>query len=431
MASQLGIQKRKQGYFPILEKFRVDIPLATKKHYPNVDFVVEGELPDKIKEHLPIFGFRIGLRPEFYALNSGGRGILLSDGNTHLRFKGNDLDGSITMKVAQSPKTHINDIRTVAEKVAMMHFPLDMLNIGDRYELPSFSDKPFSFFQDEAVTNEHMVSDILGYGFEQKGFNRPYKFKAKITYPDIEWRFKPCSTLVFELPSPESDLRFEELYRLAFLHLKFASPKQLRDINDDFVELGRKLTTWHGFVSKLMADNLMVPTSSSHQHQNYVLCHVTDTEVGASRVDHTSTIFDRYKSPDYAKRMESDQLFFSNLQLFLIHALYLADQGYVIDKKRYTGYFDRAYKWHEGFQPDEVPPTIPFFKQMDQAFKQGYDNKDPIPIPEQDLVDIVNRIAAVEMDIEHQRKVTMYQRDIMRKSSQQQVTRRIPGRRNR
>jgi len=274
------------------------------------------------------------------------------------------------------------------------------------YAVPPYSnsDKPFSFLTPEAVERERNASNLIGSSFEDKGFFRPYSVEGTITYPTIMWGEEPCSTLVLSLPSIESDLRFGEVYRRAFLRLKFASPKQLKDIEDDLGDFLLKLTTWHGFVTKAMEENHLAPTEPSHQNQNYVICHVSDTEIGASRVDHTSTRVNQDQARAYAGMMKAEIPFFSELHISLLHALVLAEQKYDLGEDRYTGYWDRACKWHEPIDLSEVPKMGDYFKELKTAFEKGYQGE-PIPIPEQVLVNIMGALSQIEIDEEKQRRV--------------------------
>jgi hypothetical protein len=405
--SYLNIPEGNKGYASILRAFRTEIPLATKEDYPGIKCVVNGNLPEEIEVHLPIFGSSdsgAGL----YALNSGGRGVILSDGKVHIRFKGNDIDGSLTRRVAQSGKNHIPDIGFAAKKIAGLEFYTTCLSGDNIYILPTYSGKPFSFFTPEAVEREKNACNLIGSAFEKQGFFKPYSFEGSITYPNVQWNNEPCSTLAFSLPSIESDLRFEEIFRLGFLHLKFASPEELKDIKDDLGDFFRELTSWHGFVTQTMEANHLVPTLDSHQHQNYVLCHISDTELGASRVDHTSTRVNQNQSKEYAGMMREELLFFANLHLTLLHALELADQKYHLDENRYTGYFDRAYKWHGQLNFLSIPGVSDYIRELTTAFKEGFQGN-PTPVPEQKLIDIVTDLGQIKMDEERQRRVTQFQ----------------------
>lgn len=414
----LTIPKREGGYYSVLEAFRTGIPLATKEHYEDLDFIVNGELPEELKQHLPIFGLTNALASSSdpYALNSGGRGVLLSDGNTHIRFKGCDIDGSITRRVARSPNNHITDITRTAESLGRMSFDTRPLHYGGTFNLPTHVDKPFSFFLEESVTRERDASEALADFFASKGFLKPYSFEASITYPGIQWQGQPCSTLVFGLPSPESDLRFEEIFRLGFLHLKFASPQELRDLEEDLGDFLLKLTSWHGFVTAAMEEKRLAPVHNSHQHQNYVLCHVTGTEIGASRVDHTSTNIDEESSKAYTEMMRQQGLFFSGLHTTLLHALELAKQEHLLDQDRFTSCFDRAYKWKpwEPWDPRQIEGMAAYIDSSVQAFERGYQEKDPIPIPQSELINIVQRIASIRIDRERQRIVDESREALMR-----------------
>ncbi|MEE9525032.1 MAG: hypothetical protein V3V78_00305 [Candidatus Woesearchaeota archaeon] len=408
----LSIVPGDTGYFKVLQAFRTDVPFSTKEHYPFLKTVVEGNIPEEVKKHLPIFGanpMRSRTFPTYTTLNSGGRGLLLSDGKTHLRFKGNDVDGSITQTVGYSPKNHIPDIERAAEFFYGDYFDTDALDEGVIYNLPNYGSKPFSFFTPESIDKEMFACEALANGFTDKGFKAPYSYAGSVTYPTIQWQGKSCGTLVFELPSIESDFRYEEFYRHAFMRLKFAKPKELEAIKEDFCDFGLKLTTWFGFVARLMEENKLVPTSESEQHQNYVLAHVSDTEIGASRVDHTSTVENPDEIEDYIAHRKSGRAFFASQALDFLHALELIKQGYKFDKDRYTGYFDRAVKWHQGYDINKFPKIVKYWNKIDKAFNRGYQNKDPVPISQDTLIDLVDKIGKVKVDEEWQQRVTMNQ----------------------
>ena len=406
MGEFLQVPQGSSGYLPILRGFRTKIPLATKDYYSKVKCEVRGNVPSEVVEHLPIFGAAPYLpAPKYHALNSGGRGILLSDGKTHLRFKGCDVDSTITQLVANAKNNHISDIRLASERLGLPWFDTTPLLVNETYALPNHEDKPFSFFTQESVEKEKYASDIIGNAFEKKGFKRPYTFEGSITYPQIKWQGKPCSTLVFSLPSVESDLRFGEIYRLFHLQLKFASPEELADISNDLGDFCEKLTTWHGFVTGIMHRNSLVPHETSHQHQNYVLSHVSDTEIGLSRVDHTSTIVNKNESSKYFVKMKHDLLCFNNLEEILLQALQLAKDGHKVNEIRHTGYFDAAYKWQERIYPKEIRGHEEFLEKSHAAFERGLKGKNPEPIPQKELIDLVQRVSKIRRDEEKQNKI--------------------------
>jgi hypothetical protein len=379
------------GYSSVLQRFRIDVPL---KQYANLDYRLEGDLPEGVATLLPVFGTESS---DILALNSGGRGILLSDGNKHFRLKGADIDGSITHLVAASDKNKIADVRLASEKVRQIEITEETIN---ECSLPmyQFSGKPVFLLTPGSIEREKHACAALAASYEEKGFKAPYSFRAAILYPTIQWKDKECGTLAFELPSIESDLRFQELYHFAFEHLKFASPEELEALNADLSEFTRKLTTWHGFITESMAKNKLLPTKESHQNQNYVICHVNDTEIGAARVDHTSTEIDPRFSSIYAGSMEQNVTFFAELTVNLLFALELAKKEFPLDKNRFMGYFDNAVKWYAPMDYSTIPGMKSCFESLVRAFYQGI--KDPEPIPEKELLNLVDRIAEVEIDTE-------------------------------
>ncbi|MBD3252214.1 hypothetical protein GF386_00595 [Candidatus Pacearchaeota archaeon] len=78
MASYFQIPDRKSGYSSFLREFRAEIPLAIGKY--DLEVRVSGNLPREIRGSLPIFGGNPAFPCDYHALNSGGRGILLSNG---------------------------------------------------------------------------------------------------------------------------------------------------------------------------------------------------------------------------------------------------------------------------------------------------------------------------------------------------------------
>ncbi len=397
-------QGEESGLRSILESFRTEVPLSTRKEYPNLRFEVEGSLPDQIMEHLPILGSK-NTTSGFYALNSGGRGILLSDGKTHLRFKGCDLDGSITSLVGSSKKNMIADTMNSARIAKTLNFDTSILRFGGVYRIPYYnSEKPFSFLTREAVENEKYATQAINESFKSKGFNSPYTFQASITYPNIIWRGEPCATIVFSLPTLESDLRFDEFFMLAKNHLKYSSIEQAKEIKEDLGNFLKKITSWHGFLTNVMAENHLSPDITSHQYQNHVLSHIKGSDLGVSRVDHTSTVCDKEKAVLYKGAMEKDVYFFTGLQTVLIHAIDLHKQGYKFDTERYMSYFDRAYKWYEPLNLSDIPGMTPYFTETDKAFKQGL-KKDPIPIPEKELIKMINLLSEIKIDEERENAI--------------------------
>ncbi|MCK4589394.1 MAG: hypothetical protein KAT77_03060 [Nanoarchaeota archaeon] len=395
-------EKQGKGYLDILKAFRTPIPLGTQKHHANIEFQVDGEIPQEIHDELPIFGLPFAAGEVKYSLNSGGRGILLSDGKRHVRFKGSDLDGSITARVAKSKNNHIHDVKEVYESREGLGA---VVRPNGVYELFSHEGKPFSFFLQNSVDNEKRASEVIAKGFEKAGFFAPYRQIASITYPNIQWQGQETSTLVFELPSLESDLRYQEFDRHAFLHLKFASPEQLKELEEEFCSFLEKLTTWYAFANRIMVDNRLVPTEASHHDQNYVICHVADGMIGAARVDHTSTKkTDKHQIKKYKKHIQKDIWFFATIGGILKQGIDLADQGFRFDSNFYTGYFDQAYKWKQPWTIGDFPKQDSYNQEMQKFFNRGW-NKEPIPIPEQDLVSLVNKISAVEQDLELQARV--------------------------
>ncbi|MBD3252215.1 hypothetical protein GF386_00600 [Candidatus Pacearchaeota archaeon] len=207
-------------------------------------------------------------------------------------------------------------------------------------------------------------------------------------------------------------MRFGELYRFCFEHLKFASPEELSEINKDFGEFLGKLTKWYGFIARIMEDNNLVPTPDSHQHQNYVLCHISENEIGASRVDHTSTVVDQARCSSYAEFLRQSYTFFGFLNIVLLQALDIANQNAPLNEERFVGYFDRAYKWDESVDGPvnhlDIPGADSYFKLLKASFEQGY-HKEPVPISQEELIALRDRILDVEIDEERLREIRDYQ----------------------
>lgn len=392
------------GYFEVLRAFRTEVPIATKAHYPDVEVSIEGDIPAEIAGVLPVFGLQGFLGKDEYALNSGGRGMLLSNGQRHIRLKGNDLTGDITKLVAASPKNHITDIKGAQIRISDMNIEISALDTGDVHHLPSYLNKPFSFFTRASVEREKHACDVFTSAFQDKGFFSPYAYIGSIFYPTIQWRGEECGSLVFELPTTESDLRFQEIDRMTFLHLKYASAEELREISEDLADFLYKITTWHGYCSAIMAENDLAPELNSHQHQNYVICHVNDREIGASRVDHTSTRVDKVAAAEYAEIMRSESPFLGGIQFSVLFAIELARQGFQINSDTHTGYFDYAYKFPGILPVGSVRGASEFFEQIQACFERGF-NHDPVPIPQQELIGIVQGISDINIDEEKQRIV--------------------------
>jgi hypothetical protein len=418
----LAIPQKQEGYLDFLRQFRVEVPLATSEHYPLLEFRVKGELPQQVRDALPIFGLskadiERSVNVKYHALNSGGRGILLSDGETHLRFKGNDLDGAITECVAESKKNQISDISLAAQYV-VRHGCFSRNRWKDGiYDVPSYSqgDRPFSFFTKASVQREKQASGILGKEFEKKGFFRPYSLQAVITYPKIRWQGESCSTMVFRLPTLESDLRYAEFQRHAFWHLKFASPEELAEVAVPLNDFMQKLMSWYGFNIGIMERKGLSPQEDSHQHQNYVLCHVTSSEIGAARVDHTSTVINKKRAAELCGGWKKE-MFFSTLGLDLLHALALANQGFEADFDYYTGYFDVAYKWKWGnIDLSNIGGALDYVNDVNAAFSQGF-NGDPMPISQNDFISVVEMISKIRIDGEKQERIRQTQEETLRKA---------------
>ena len=134
LTQYLAIPKKESGMITVLKAARVEVPLATRAQYPT-EVQVDGAVPDSMQELLPVFG---AVESNMYALNSGGRGILASDGDFHLRFKGNDVDGSLTMHVARSPKNLIADVGHSARRLPSID--ATVLKDGGTLHLPSYED---------------------------------------------------------------------------------------------------------------------------------------------------------------------------------------------------------------------------------------------------------------------------------------------------
>ncbi len=417
MKSYFNIPEEDTGYLQVLKQFRIQIPLATRNHYQELECIINGNLPEEIKEQLPIFGIAPFIGSNFHGLNSGGRGVILSDGKSHLRFKGIDLDSSITRTVGNSPVNHIMDIAHAADKINNKNFDPSPLDSGKVYSIPGYGEKPFSFFHKESVNNEKIATEIINKEYNKNGFFSPYTFIGSITYPRIKFRGRECSTLVFSLPSAESDLRFEELNRLGFLHLKFASKEELIEVKEDLCTLLENLTQWHGFSTRVLHGNNLAPTENSHQYHNYVICHVKENEIGLSRVDHTSTvIYDNSIQEHYRSRImdQHDHCFMGFLGITLLHALALESNNYKLDEDRYTGYLDNAYKWQgkigdmDSIKFKDYIKISGYINKLKNAFDKGYKNKEADPIPQERLITIMNKINNVRINHAKQQRVNKY-----------------------
>lgn len=390
------------GYLPLLLEFRKPVPMASKSSLPDIETIVEGFIPDEIKGQLPFFsiGSSESRIPEFYALNSGGRSILVSDSSRHYRFKGVDLDGSLTHQIALHGRNAIRDVIDYSSRIDAMESRIKPgpLFKGEVYELPSVNlSKPLLFFSRAQVEKEKRASGLLAEEYEKRGLAAPYRHTATITYPSIRWNNEPASTLAFELPSVESDLRFQEFYQYAVQHLKFADKEQMQETSKKLDSLVVKLTSWHGYISSLMKKNSMAPTFASHQYQNYAFSHIARDFVGMSRLDHTSTEIDEKKAGEYAMSMKKDLFFFINLQIFLMHGIQLAEDNHEFDSDRYTNHFDRAMKWHD-MNYAENPDLMKYMTKFVKVYDDSFNNQMPKPIHKNELIEIMHLFGEIQID---------------------------------
>jgi len=387
----------------ILRSVRTEVPIISGDRI-DIPFEIHGDLPASLK--LPIFGSRDN--DDEKCLNSGGRGFLLTHEGKTYRFKGNDIFGTISVMAGFSPKTLIADVNLVAamgiEQITEPTRFEDNLFENKIYHLSTYQNKPFAFLTKEASFRERFASELLGDEFESLGYNRPYTTEAIIEYSTIHWNNKPVTSLVFSIPDQESDIRYEEIRRMFFFYLKFAPNEDLENIKEKFGDLQGNLTSWQGYNTRILYINNLVPVISSHLDQNFSLTRLNDSSLGLARVDHTSTKVDAASSKKYLIEMRNQFLTFASEQLYLLHALELKKQGYQIDENRYTSYYDRAIKWHQGFNPEEVPSALAHHENMRVKFIKGFEGE-PEPIDINDFLALYKSITSIKLDYEHQKKV--------------------------
>ncbi len=419
MGDLLQIQQEGSPLYEFFKAQRVEIPLVTWEDHPFIEAKIDGDLPADLKEDLPIFAtYRQFTGAN--ALNSGGRGIVISDGERHYRIKAADLEGALTNQVARSDNNRVADVRLAAKHISKLFLLPETLELGGVYELPRYPHldlKPFSFFGQEAVDNERHASQVIGDAFEKKGFFRPYTFVADVSYPKIQFQGEQMHSLVFELPTIESDLRFAELFNWAFLHLKYSSPAQIDEIKDPLAKFLTDITGWHGLVSKIMAANNLAPEWSSHQNQNFVLCAVDEENLGLSRVDHTSTVVDKSKALQHLHKVKSNGNEFLLLYDVLVQSQQLAKNNHKYDSQRYSSMFDAAYKWQN---PEPFNIQIDGFfetqKEVQRVFTEGFHGK-VRPIPVSEVLDLVSMISKIEIDQKWETKRQEKAKQFMTKDS--------------
>ncbi|MBW3022884.1 hypothetical protein KY308_02175, partial [Candidatus Woesearchaeota archaeon] len=78
------------------------------------------------------------------------------------------------------------------------------------------------------------------------------------------------------------------------------------------------------------------------------------------------------------------------------------------------GYFDRAYKWCGEFRISEIPGMKHYISSLENAFIRGFEKKDPVPIPEKELYEILESLVEIEFDNERQERVTRNQERLIR-----------------
>ena len=385
--------------------YRVMLPILTAPDLPMIQGRLKGKIPDDISGLMPIFGMYPERRGAGkYALNSGGRGLIISDSEKHYRLKGTDLDGSMSCSVASSPVNKIADVRNAAIAVQASEDPIIACVGENMYQMGGFHEKPFSLFTSDSVENEKRASDILAEGYDKDGWMAPYIQIGHVEYENIRWNGQRLNTLVFQLPSVESDMRLEELSRDAFLHLKFASPEQIEEHLIEWSKLTAKLISWKGHIGHLIHQGNLGPTIESHLPQNFVLSQIDDNNLGMGSVDHTSTSFDRNQCMHYLSVFDREFMLPANTLISLAIAQDMILKGMELDENRYTGYFDWAYKSHTLDLAMFGDVLNPLFAGMQNVYADTRNGGSPIPIDIEGFVKLIEMTRSVEYDFNKQER---------------------------
>jgi len=384
-------------YRDLLEDVR---PLVPVKHYA-VDARVNGNVPLWASDRLPLFGDPEG--SEQY-LSSGGRSIIL-EGDGVYRIKGVDPFGYITQAVAGSGKCLINDVAESVDQVPPEGVQDSMREAmgkgGSSIDIPPYKEgKPFSFLTFQNAANAERAFNALGEAYDERGFSLPCRFTGRVVYPDVKLNGSMVYSLVFQLPDAESDLRMTEFRRLMYNHLQHASPEQLRELEESLTEVFLGLVKWHAFDCRVLTDNYLAPAPNSFLGQNHVIGRVGGG-LGLTRVDHTSTEHRpdvvREELRDYVSHFRGT---LSYSPFALTQALEMSESGAELNRERFAGWFDAAYKYREAISPDDFPRTCDVSVRLREEFDSAFEAADPEPVSEEQLVSLVERVREIEIDEE-------------------------------
>lgn len=359
-------------YRYILESARVRIPVKSYETHHSV----KGEIPAWLSHKLPLFGVEEG--DEHY-LNSGGRGILVENGGEVYRIKGTDPRGTIVRKVSASDKNMIRDIDQSVKKAPDPQDADLVLHSTLYVSFYSYQNgKPWNFLTETNVENSRRAFCALEEAYRKQGFKAPCRFAAVIEYPKILWQNRPLYSIVFHLPDAESDLREDEFEVQMRRHLQHASVEELMELKDGVCKLFGILSKWHAFECGALMDAGLVPSPNSFLGQNYVVAHVAERQVGVSRVDHTSTVHSTNEEDIKRAAYKFAPALF-NIPLWIIQALEMAKKGVKYDTKRYSNYFDAAFKFHEDMSDIEYPETVGYASQCFDRFDRDLGLPHPEP----------------------------------------------------
>ena len=396
------------SYANILDEVREKVPIITKHHQHSLEINITADIPDWLKNDLPIFGTE---ESDVKVYNSGGRSVIVEREGQTFRLKGVDPFGAITRKVAASPKLLVVDTKESVKRIPK----LPDISSGRYIQFPSYSDGPFGFVSYTKAENAQRAFDAVCKAYEKNGFWKPCEYVGKVIYQKITWRGEYVTTLIFRIPSQESDLREEELERLLIRHLKHASVKQLEELKDPLTELYHKLISWLAFDYRVLFDAHLIPDPRSMLPQNHIITHIQDGKIGISRVDHTSTQhitnLDEEKARKYFKKWAGLLL---NFPANILLALDLHRDGGELDTQRYTNWYDAASKFREAFA--ENYQAVRLIHDGFDAFDEAFENPRPEPINENLLTDLHQAITAIGIDEDRTAKVRKWQLDMIRKA---------------
>ncbi|MBI2583299.1 MAG: hypothetical protein HYW25_01405 [Candidatus Aenigmarchaeota archaeon] len=397
------------AYKSILESVRVEVPVKTYA----TPHATTGEMPPWLSERLPLFASEDG---DMNCYNSGGRGILTEENGEVYRIKGADPKGVITRTVSASEKNIIRDVDHSAESVPdaqaverLLHSKLLCV------PFPGYRDgRPWNFLTRENIRNSRRAFEILGEAYSKLGLASPCRFAGAIEYPFLTWQNEPLYSEVLQLPDIESDLRQDEFEVLMRRHLQHASPEELREIKECICRLYESLLQWHAFECRALADSRLVMHPDSFLGQNHVIAHVGSGKIAISRVDHTSTV----ESEDERKIHESARSFASalyNMPLWVAYAVEMAERRLDYDRKRFSGYFDVAFKSSDPIKKSEYPEAVGVLERCCKLFEAALADPHPEPADESLLLSVFERATAVKIDEEFERRRKLVYEEAKRK----------------